>query len=819
MIKEFTLTLRNNRRELKRSFRTNISRPLKDKIENDISIMRYKFLYLSRMIFKKSNLRFFAFILIWLWLFRDFAFATEPAATPEVKSMASTSDVLNFFIEVLTFLMTPLIMLAWWLLSPDWTFGEVFNLRPVFHKLWIYASNVVYIIFAFVLVYVAIVNIFHENKKTFELKTALPRLIVSILIVPFSWFIVSWTLSVVNILTASIIRLPIETINSMSSWNSFMNSKIIPKNITLDKNQGTKDWNSTNTWDKVTSMWDTKLTTTDCKWWEWDCWSINDVINSSKWWAYNILTVYAYWIFRIDDYQKISSSEKSSIKTILDLASKWAFWVVFFLAFWFMLVAIIVVLFTRAFKLWVVAIFSPFFALAYFFKDWKMGKKLDESALSFKSFASLAFVPVYVSAALAFWLMFIAATMSISPYSTWNEIKTDVVTIKSSWDSKQTQEFTFWEWNWAVSFKVLWTFSNQEKWTWDNALNISKWILGTIIIDFLALWVLWMAVKAALSADDITKKAFAPFEKMWDSFIKDAPKYAPIPMLPWWSLAWTQKIMWEISNMPERIAWEKANNSAIMKSLWKYTWNIKDKSDLDAILAKWNISTQDDLAASQKALKNIAQRSWTWSQEFQEYYKKFESRLDENFRKTMWVDWKWSWLKDWILTAWGMSVLDKNLTDKTPYLNTDSKVVNASKMKNPSGSDVSSGTVWSDSDTKSSWSWKMWTEWAYAWDNKTINVKVDSNTTVRVKDDKKWFVDNNDYNILLNHLNTDVGKWNMTEADFKKWLKDINMVDGNDVLSKLDSLWLDSRNFFKTATASSTPTPPPTSSTPTPPRP
>lgn len=51
-------------------------------------------------------------------------------------------------------------MLAGWLLSPDWTFGEVFGLRPVFHGLWILISNVVYVVFGFMLVFVAFANIF-----------------------------------------------------------------------------------------------------------------------------------------------------------------------------------------------------------------------------------------------------------------------------------------------------------------------------------------------------------------------------------------------------------------------------------------------------------------------------------------------------------------------------------------------------------------------------------------------------------------------------------------------------------------------------------
>jgi hypothetical protein len=62
-------------------------------------------------------------------------------------TLNSIITALNLVIELLTFLITPLIMLAGWLLSPDWTFGEIFGLRPVLHQLWILISNVVYVIF------------------------------------------------------------------------------------------------------------------------------------------------------------------------------------------------------------------------------------------------------------------------------------------------------------------------------------------------------------------------------------------------------------------------------------------------------------------------------------------------------------------------------------------------------------------------------------------------------------------------------------------------------------------------------------------------
>lgn len=145
--------------------------------------------------------------------------ATTPAAPVKKDTVDTTVDALvtfmNLGIGALTFLITPLIMLAGWLLSPDWTFGDIFNLRPILHSLWRLISNVVYVIFGFMLVFVAFANIFGgENSKAYEMKTILPKLVTGMLIVPFTWFIVSEVLTISNVLTASVIQLPVSIITS-----------------------------------------------------------------------------------------------------------------------------------------------------------------------------------------------------------------------------------------------------------------------------------------------------------------------------------------------------------------------------------------------------------------------------------------------------------------------------------------------------------------------------------------------------------------------------------------------------------------------------
>ncbi len=135
--------------------------------------------------------------------------AKNAPAAPAAKTdiWETILSLLNGLTNVFFSLLTPLLMLAGWLLTPDWVFGEIFGLRPVLHQLWVLVSNIVYIIFAFLLVAMAFMNIFAGEKNTWAIKAKLPKLIVGVISVPFTWFFVSAIVSISSILTASAIQL------------------------------------------------------------------------------------------------------------------------------------------------------------------------------------------------------------------------------------------------------------------------------------------------------------------------------------------------------------------------------------------------------------------------------------------------------------------------------------------------------------------------------------------------------------------------------------------------------------------------------------
>lgn len=91
-------------------------------------------------------------------------------------------------------------------------------------------------------------------------------------------------------------------------------------------------------------------------------------------------------------------------------------WAIFLIVYALLVITLVFALFTRAFYLWIFAIFSPLFGLFYYLEGKGFLADLHKK-FSFTEFIALAMVPVYVSAALGFGLMFVkmASDVTINP--------------------------------------------------------------------------------------------------------------------------------------------------------------------------------------------------------------------------------------------------------------------------------------------------------------------------------------------------------------------------------------------------------------------
>lgn len=151
------------------------------------------------------------------------------------KMLNNLVSGVNIILDFITIIVSPAIMLASWLMSPDWTSGDLFGIRPVLHNMWIVISNITYLIYAILLIVIAIATIF--NSEHYGYKAMLPKLALGIILVPLTWWGVQFTVSVATYVTAAAISVPYESVNKINPTDGFWTEPTIPKSMTYENDK------------------------------------------------------------------------------------------------------------------------------------------------------------------------------------------------------------------------------------------------------------------------------------------------------------------------------------------------------------------------------------------------------------------------------------------------------------------------------------------------------------------------------------------------------------------------------------------------------
>lgn len=505
---------------------------------------------------------------------------TDDEATRKLYNGIATT--VNLLLDLLTILVTPAIMLAGWLISPDWTSGDLFNLRPTIHSLWVVVSNIVYFIYAILLIVIALATIF--NSEHYGYKAMLPKLALGIILVPLTWWAVQFTISLATYVTASVVSIPHETMfkldESKCSWDSkncWQNRPSIPKEITFinapswSSKELADSYNQSNA---ASSKW--VLCSAE------SCYTPKQFLQS-LWWTYGHLIVYAYDVFRISDVKQIDT-KWNKVSSIIWIIHQWIIGSILFAVFWVLILALVAMLFLRAIKLWFYAIFSPLFTLhfvtwgAIFWWEWK------ESSFNIKEFIGLAFLPAVVGLALSFWLVIIGAIQSTSEQNpniqpcnkdniVWDSSSPDAgCKILGFMGNDNNKIVKILEDNWGSNYitvnkVIIWwitfKFYGEPVWqAWvakvvEDANNSTGVIwsasgtIGTLIVDIIAIIFIWVAFMAAKGISKAVSAVVDPFEKMGKN-IGDLgmklPKYMPLP-IPGGSIQGMEKSSWMINQL------------------------------------------------------------------------------------------------------------------------------------------------------------------------------------------------------------------------------------------------------------------------------
>lgn len=546
----------------------------------------------QKIIANKSSL-FKIAIFLWLYfIFSDFSFANTN--TPPNTQTDVSSETVETFIKFTSWVASIIAVLLWLLtylttifLSPEWTNGSIFGMTEYLKWIWILVSNFVYFTFAFILIYVAFANIVWTSNNNLQIKQALPKFIVWILIVPFSWFLVQFMVSISSILTVASMNLPFE---AFKNYETTMSTVKVPTKCTI------------NLWVLWRSEWDTS------KWWWWDPTSnqifkcdgqekeLSVLMKTDKaadgiFW---IMTMYTYWLLNIEWLDKLTEGQlRDYIKTIWDIVVKVVFDLIFVIIYALLMIALWLALMIRWIRLWIYMMLSPLFGLMYFFgkeKDWFFQK------FNITEFLWLVMVPVYTMLALSFWMLFIYVTWQWLAKTWWSdEIKVDgnkiMITDQAELEIK-----------WAIATDENITELAKTIWWW------ALWIVWALILKIFWVVILWWTVMAALKQSKITESIIAPIANFWEQVWKlwtALPQYVPI-FPGWQSLKWLEQIPSIITWWLNSKLWEQRNRAADFLWFSDASTALKETAiDLKKLADRWNLTEKERIWSMERLLNTI----------------------------------------------------------------------------------------------------------------------------------------------------------------------------------------------------------------------
>lgn len=558
----------------------------------------------------KKNILFLVWFIFIYFTFTDWVFAEillnkDWTLTADWSSKVAT--VFQWIWTIVTVFVSLLTYLATLFLSPEWINGSLFGLNAYFKQIWIMISNIVYLIFAFILIWIAFMNIIWKWWDKYQLKQALPKLIIWIIIVPFTWFLVQFILSLSAILTVQAINLPFET---FSWFNTKLSEVKIPQkcylNLTSSKTDKTTNWTATKTEAKTEAKTTVKKEgTVDTNSYfrcdpkkEGEDYTLGKVMESwndsdSIFW---VIATYTYWVLSLEGASNLTKFDSKAIGTIFDLAIKLIFDVLFIVVYAVLMIALWMVLLTRWIYIWIYIMISPLFWLMYFFDKtewwWEFFDKFN-----IKQFISLALVPVYTMLALSFWLLFM---FIVWQWMTEPNQSIDVISIV---DGDEWSVISIW-WDKGVgafSLTVIW--APATKWLTnfaDTVWNWALWVVWTLILKIFGIVVLWWAVMAALRTNDVTKAIVEPLHafgtQVW-WIVKSLPHHTPIPWV--WSMSSMQQIAWKYS---QALSNKSIKSATRLAGKLPFLW---DNADVMWALEKINVAVKSNTGIKPQQLAEL----------------------------------------------------------------------------------------------------------------------------------------------------------------------------------------------------------------------
>jgi len=513
------------------------------------------------------------------------------------------SDLLVSFVDLIWTIWFIFPIIAGKLLTNDFVYWTIFNMDTMLWHIWNFSRTLANFVIWFLFIYLILKHILQfSDKDASLLKSWLPKIVISSILINMSWFILWVLIDISTILIASFWSMPGNLV-----WED-TTKLVFPKNIEISVQKcNAKDNVACLKWvhnidinkKNSVSLKDLQKYETNISWPLLFMWaSILEVtnINSS-------LFNEAY-----DNQAKKFKSDGAAMKAMVKIF--------IFIMFIIPIIILIVVNVLRVFWLWIYISFSPLL-----FLDWIWWKnKLQNKNFAFKNVIWLIFSPAIVVLGFSLSTILVLWVADALNTTEWN----------NKYENEVKSTFLMDDWgNWIVEVSY---------WTQQDTWSMSKyiwWFFWYLITSILLIIVVWIMLKLSFKATEVTSWVS---EKLFN-FSEDLFKSVPIPTPLWWISVWWAKMLWQnIMATPDNLTSKQTEH------LVNYFWKIDDlkTSTLNSILSWFHnslslVNSLDDAFSELEKYK--ARREAETSKNIQTLVDTMEKAMNKNIKlKKYWTD-------------------------------------------------------------------------------------------------------------------------------------------------------------------------------------
>ncbi len=347
------------------------------------------------------------------------AASTTPNVSASIASFGTTLakqlprlfNLLGIVLLVIQSVLWPILLLIGGLLTNDFLFAG--GMQTMLLNVWSAVRDFVNVFFVLVILAVAIANIVGVDAHDFQIKTVLPKIIIGLILVNFSFFGAKVIIDFSNVLATSIITIPS---NSNLVGNDYKNlgvnpefvnklcntvfskvpySTVLALNKTVNqvcaKNAKLEGAGKSKSYQQTLTNYGKKMFS-----------NLN---------ARNVSLVMATEMMQITQIDKVDGIAVTDLKT---LTINSLFSIIFFLIYAVAFIALFVALLVRTVVLWITTALLPVAVLGETFAP--IGKHVKEGKNSIMgNFLKAAFLPVPISVVLAIGIIMITQLKQIGP--------------------------------------------------------------------------------------------------------------------------------------------------------------------------------------------------------------------------------------------------------------------------------------------------------------------------------------------------------------------------------------------------------------------